>query len=47
MADRAGVFDAVESIDYAMVTEKSFDWPLWIEQESRRRYCTAFVATSY
>ena len=38
MAERAGIFDSVDSIDYTSLTMDTFDWPKWIEQETRRRY---------
>ena len=37
MCERAGLFEPVDSIDYTMLTEETFSWNLWIEQESRRR----------
>ena len=37
MCERAGLFESMDSIDYTMLTEQTFDWNLWIEQELRRR----------
>jgi hypothetical protein len=38
MAERAGIFDPVDPIDYRSLSSDTFNWTLWIEQETRRRY---------
>ena len=37
MAERAGLFDATDQINYQLVSEETFMWSLWVEQETRRR----------
>ncbi|EWG54994.1 hypothetical protein FVEG_13066 [Fusarium verticillioides 7600] len=37
MAKRAAVFDTSPLIDYITLTEKTFDWHLWVERETRIR----------
>ena len=37
MAERADLFSATEQLDYRNLTERTFDWNLWIEMEMRRR----------
>lgn len=37
MADGAGLFDAVEDVDYRNLNEDTFDWGFWVEGEMRRR----------
>ena len=38
MAERASIFDPVDPIDYRSMSSDTFDWPQWIEQETRTRY---------
>lgn len=40
MAERTGLFDPIHPVDYQPLTENTFNWPRWIEQETRRRYET-------
>ncbi|KAL3483966.1 hypothetical protein BJX62DRAFT_219418 [Aspergillus germanicus] len=37
MAERAGLFNGVEPVDYTVLSESEFDWDLWIHQEACRR----------
>lgn len=50
MCKRDGLFEPIETVDYIMLNEETFDWDLWIEQELRRRYdtlepCLAIIIT--
>ncbi len=38
MCERAGLFEPMDLLDYSLLTEDTFDWDLWIQQESRRRF---------
>ena len=38
MAERAGLFEARDPIDYGLLTKGTFVWHLWIEEETRRRF---------
>lgn len=38
MCERAGLLDPAEPVDYNSLTEETFDWSLWIQQESGKRY---------
>ena len=45
MCERAGLLDPMEPVDYSSLTEETFDWNLWIQQESGKRSVTiAFQA---
>lgn len=37
MCERAGLFESLGFADYNELTEETFDWNVWIEQETRRR----------
>jgi hypothetical protein len=37
MARRAKVFKPVEDVEYRKMIGSSFDWPAWIERETRKR----------
>ena len=43
MAKRAKMFEPQHPVDYKVLTEQTFDWRLWIEQETQRRYETSFA----
>ena len=37
MAERAGLFDPATSIDYSNLNDCTFNWDMWIQQETRKR----------